>query len=134
MSALPLLLLAVVAIGYTLWPLLTGVSARMRTSRSDTAIGRLELRKEILLENLADLDFEHAMGKLAGEDHAALRASIEEQALAVLEQLEVLRGARGEDADATGDDEATAAYCHQCGASLPENARVCPACGEKVAA
>jgi hypothetical protein len=131
MSVLPLLLLAVVGIGFTLWPLLTGFAGRLRVSRSDTALGRLELRKEILLENLADLDFEHAMGKLAAEDHAALRASIEQQALAVLEQIEVLRSARGEAAAAA---KMQAGFCHLCGAALPERARFCPACGEKVAA
>ena len=134
MSVLPLLLLAAIAIVFTLWPLLTGFTGRLRISRSDTAIGRLELRKEILLENLADLDFEHAMGKLSAEDHVVMRAAIEQQALAVLEQIEVLRGARDQDSTTQAGQRSEAGFCHMCGAGLPEQARFCPACGEKVAA
>lgn len=130
MSTLPLILVAVLAAGITLWPLLKQAGGRLRVSRSDTALGRLEFRKATLIENIADLDFEHAMGKLADEDHRTLRATLEQQAMAVLEQIEVLRGAT----DSEQDEEIAHRFCHMCGEGVPRQARFCPACGQSLQA
>jgi len=128
MNIIPLILVAVLAAGFTLWPLLTSVGGRVRRSRQDTAVGRLELRKATLLDNIADLDFEHAMGKLSDEDHRGLRATLEAQAIAVLEQIEVLRQAGVIETEAEADVKVQR-FCHQCGEGLPQGARFCPACG-----
>lgn len=133
MNVIPLILLALVAAGFTLWPLLGQVSGRLRTSRSDTALGRLEMRKATLIENIADLDFEHAMGKLADEDHQALRATLEQQAMAALEQIEVLRSATGSDIAPERDSQPSSSrFCHMCGEGVPSRARFCPSCGESL--
>ena len=129
-STIPLLMMAAVAAGFTLWPLLSPAVRRLRVSREDTALGRLHASKQTLLENLADLDFEHAMGKLATDDHQVLRASVEQQAASVLAQIDALEGARG----ALPVESDGARFCHQCGAGLPERARFCPSCGEQVSA
>jgi hypothetical protein len=84
-------------------------------------------------EALADLEFDHATGKLADEDYETLRSRIRAAEAApvppvrtvtdtVLESLEAeIRAARGH-----------RRFCTGCGAVLPNAARFCPACGTPV--
>jgi hypothetical protein len=51
-------------------------------------------RKEAVYENLRDLNFEYKAGKFPESDYAAMRASLEEEAAQVLEEI-----ARLEDAE-----------------------------------
>jgi len=87
---------------------------------------------------LADLEFDHATGKLADDDYAALRARLETAAAApgapvvsaapvaaaadeVIDSLEAeIRAARAR------------RFCTGCGTTLPKTARFCPACGTPV--
>ncbi len=53
-------------------------------------------RKEATYENLRDLNFEYKAGKLSEEDYAMQRASLEDEAAAILAEMESHReGARG---------------------------------------
>ena len=91
MTAFALLALSIVGAGFALWPLLGNRVAPMRVGREDSAIGRLELQQETLLTNLADLEFEHQMGKLSSDDYGPMRESLSQQAMAIMEKLDVLR-------------------------------------------
>jgi hypothetical protein len=44
----------------------------------------------VLYENLRDLNFEHSAGKYTAEDYAAQRAGLENEAAAVLAEIELL--------------------------------------------
>src|ERR1700735_5288561 len=51
-------------------------------------------RKEATYENLRDLNFEFKAGKLSEQDYAIQRASLEDEAAAILAELESIEKAR----------------------------------------
>ena len=51
-------------------------------------------RKEATYENLRDLNFEYKAGKLSEEDYAIQRASLEDEAAAILAELESIEKAK----------------------------------------
>ena len=53
----------------------------------------LRERKESVYENLRDLNFEYKAGKLPEADYASLRASLEDEAAAILAEIENLEHA-----------------------------------------
>ncbi len=55
-----------------------------------TRLAFLHERKEVVYENLRDLNFEYKAGKLPEADYANLRASLEDEAAAVLAEIEQL--------------------------------------------
>ena len=55
-----------------------------------TRLGYLRERKEAVYENLRDLNFEYSSGKYTAEDYAAQRAGLENEAAAVLAEIEQL--------------------------------------------
>ncbi|MBE7558013.1 zinc ribbon domain-containing protein [bacterium] len=117
---LPLIALA---LGFTLWPY-AGVRRRADASRlePDLAYDPLLERKEVVLRNILDLEFEHRMGKLSDADYAAARGDLEEEAAAILDQLAA--GAAPTPAGAKPP-----AVCGACSAANPAGNRFCGACG-----
>ena len=55
-----------------------------------TRLDFLREQKEGLYENLRDLNFEYSSGKYTAEDYAAQRAGLENEAAAVLAEIELL--------------------------------------------
>lgn len=55
-----------------------------------TRLAFLRERKETVYENLRDLNFEYKAGKLPDADYARLRAGLEEDASAILAEIEQL--------------------------------------------
>jgi len=53
-----------------------------------TRLAFLRERKEMVYENLRDLNFEHRAGKLPDADYAQMRAALEEDAAAILAEME----------------------------------------------
>ena len=51
-------------------------------------------RKEATYENLRDLNFEYKTGKLSEKDYAIQRASLEDEAAAILAELETIEKTR----------------------------------------
>ena len=54
----------------------------------------LQERKEATYENLRDLNFEYKAGKLSEQDYAVQRAALEDEAAAILAELEQIDKAR----------------------------------------
>jgi hypothetical protein len=55
----------------------------------------LRERKEVVYENLRDLNFEHRAGKIPEVDYASMKNSLEEEAAAILAEISRLEpGAR----------------------------------------
>ena len=82
---------------------------------------------------LGDLEFDHATGKLADDDYAALRSSLETAAAASTAPVAVAAGEAIDPLEA----EIRAArrfrrFCTGCGMALPKAARFCQACGTPV--
>ncbi len=59
-----------------------------------TRLMYLQERKEATYENLRDLSFEFKAGKLSDSDYAVQRASLEDEAAAILAEMESLEKAR----------------------------------------
>ena len=116
---------------WVLFPVIRGTRTEWEISEEDTPLGRLSLRKEVLLGNLQDLDFEFAMGKLAEHDYRSMRESLKRQTMKIMEQMDVVQSS-----PTRPDSKATPAAnaCGACGGALPKEAHFCPVCGEKVVA
>jgi cbb3-type cytochrome oxidase subunit 3 len=81
--ACALLLVAVFA--YVFWP--------ERSSAQQPQKTRLEFlaeRKQVVYENLRDLNFEYRAGKYPEEDYAAQRAALENEAAEVVAEIDLL--------------------------------------------
>jgi len=76
---------------YVFWPSSesAGVDRKSRTAY-------LVERKEAIYENLRDLSFDFKSGKFPEKDYRAMRSALEEEAAAVLAELEVLRASEPE--------------------------------------
>ena len=60
-----------------------------------TRINYLRERKEVIYENLRDLNFDYKAGKLPESDYQTMRSSLEEEAAAVLAEISRLESAPG---------------------------------------
>ncbi len=52
-----------------------------------TRVSYLRERKEVVYENLRDLNFEYRAGKVPDSDYASMKASLEEEAAAILAEI-----------------------------------------------
>ena len=55
-----------------------------------TRVSFLEERKEAVYENLRDLNFEYKAGKVPDADYATMKQSLEDEAAAILAEIESL--------------------------------------------
>ena len=56
-----------------------------------TRLSYLDERKEATYENLRDLNFEYKAGKLGEEDYAMQRAALEDEAAAILAEMDAIQ-------------------------------------------
>ena len=63
-----------------------------RTARQipKTRLDFLQEQKDVMYENLRDLNFEYSAGKYTAEDYAAQRAGLENETAAVLAEIDLL--------------------------------------------
>jgi hypothetical protein len=72
-----------------------GGPASVFSSPEKTRLNYLQERKDVVYENLRDLNFEYRAGKLSTEDYNSLKASLEEEAAAILAESARLQGLSG---------------------------------------
>jgi hypothetical protein len=60
---------------------------RLYLGPEKTRLAYLQERKEAIYENMRDLNFEQQAGKLPDQDYQSLKASLEEEAAAVLAEM-----------------------------------------------
>lgn len=125
----PLIFLTLLVGGWVMWPARATNAGEWKFSDEDTPLGRLAVRKEVLLGNIGDLDFEFAMGKLSEDDYRELRDNLKRQTLKIMEQIDVLLESEPVKA---GHSQATLGACAGCGGELPPQARFCPHCGSSL--
>ena len=58
-----------------------------------TRLAYLQERKEVVYENLRDLNFEYKAGKFPERDYQAMRMTLEDEAARILAEIEVLERA-----------------------------------------
>lgn len=85
----------IVAIFFSLFAALTMIYIFMPSPELDTGIDKTRLaylyeRKEVVYENLRDLNFEFKSGKFTQEDYDGMRAGIEAEAARILAEIEKL--------------------------------------------
>ena len=61
-----------------------------------TRLGYLRERKESVYENLRDLNFEYKAGKVPDVDYQSMRASLEEEAAAIMAEIARLEQVSGQ--------------------------------------
>ena len=61
---------------------------RLRKAPVKTRLSYLRERKEVIYDNLRDLNFEFKAGKMPEADYESLRAGLEEEAAGVLAEIE----------------------------------------------
>ncbi len=66
----------------------------VETGEQKTRLTYLLERKEATYENLRDLNFEYKAGKLSEQDYAVQQASLEDEAAAILAEIESIEKAR----------------------------------------
>ncbi|GGH14220.1 hypothetical protein [Silvibacterium dinghuense] len=72
-------------LGYVFYP-----ERNVAAQRQKTRLEYLRERKDVLYENLRDLNFEYRSGKFVEEDYAAQQAVLENEAAEVIAEMEVL--------------------------------------------
>ena len=82
-----LLLLACFA--YIFWP-----QPKLDAVIEKTRLDYLRERKEVIYDNLRDLNFEYRAGKYPAEDYETQRTSLETEAATVIAEMETLEAAR----------------------------------------
>jgi len=81
------ILLAIACFAYVFWP-----QPRLTAEVEKTRLDYLRERKEVIYDNLRDLNFEYRAGKYPEEDFTAQRSSLEAEAATVLAEMETLGG------------------------------------------
>jgi len=77
--------LLLVLFAYTFWP-----ERDPFVQRAKTRLDYLRERREVIYENLRDLNFEYKAGKYPDEDYAVQRTSLENEAATVITEIESL--------------------------------------------
>lgn len=84
---LPPLLLLLACGAYIFWP-----QRRLAAVQEKTRLDYLRERKDVIYENLRDLNFEYKAGKYPETDYVAQRDSLESEAAGVLAEMASLGG------------------------------------------
>jgi len=71
--------------GYVFWP-----ERQSAQQPQKTRLEFLEERRQVVFDNLRDLNFEYRAGKYPEEDYAAQRASLENEAAEIVSEIEQL--------------------------------------------
>lgn len=89
MDMVAIVVLFAACFAYIFWP-----ERNPFTQADKTRIDSLRERKDAIYENLRDLNFEHLAGKFTEADYEAQRRGLEDEATAVVAEMELLE-ARG---------------------------------------
>ena len=101
----------------------------------------LQRKKEVILGNIQDLDFEYKCGKLSNEDYQKIRSEMSAEAAGVLQEIESIESTKDLDALLRREISARKAKvkpasqtnaCSTCGASNPPSNKFCAECGAKL--
>lgn len=120
------------------WPLFSRDKSLESSVLEETEWDLLIRKKEVILGNIQDLDFEYQCGKLSAEDYNKLRAELTAEAAGVIESIDEIEATQ--DLDALIRRETTARkggasksnVCIKCGHTNPRKNKFCADCGAKI--
>jgi len=104
-------------------PLFRRDSAVESAILEETEWDLLQRKKEVILGNIQDLDFEHKCGKLSDADHERIRGELAGEFAAVLQQIDDIE--KAQDLDALIRRE----IARRKNQPSPDVKRSCPSCG-----
>src|SRR5215510_12916069 len=122
-------------------PLFRKDDALESTIIEETEWDLLQRKKEVVLGNIQDLDFEYKCGKLSEEDYRKIRAEMSAEAAVVFQEIENIESAADLDAlirreiSARKSKSKTAArtvVCPSCDSANPATNKFCAECGAKL--
>jgi len=119
---------------YTLHPLFRESEGNLDIDLlAETELDRLLDRKNVIYQNLRDLEFEYKMGRLSDADFGQLEAGYKNEAAAVLERLDQLDAAENLDEAIEKEIAVRKAKLSGPGPKSRRDAPLCPSCGaEKI--
>ena len=160
-TLLSALLLSLVALAYVVLPLLTRQAPLLQVE--DDRLTDLLARKDGALRAIKDLEFDHQVGKISGEDYDRFHQRLNRQAIVLIQQLEKIApesqaldtqiegeiaqhrkalaspamqpNTNGANTNGSTTNGATSAtrFCTECGAQLEAKQKFCANCGASVA-
>ena len=99
----------------------------------------LQRKKEVVLSNIQDLDFEYKCGKLSDEDYKQVRAQMASEAAGVFRRIDEIEASQDLDALIRREinvrrnrTEASPLTCSACGSANPITNKFCAECGVKL--
>ena len=135
-------------VGYAVYRMIVPLAARDFAERVEMVGGRtraaLDREKTLVLRSLKELEFDRAMGKVSDLDFQDMGGRLRSRARALLKQLDVDGSTyrdlierelaervmrTGDDAPASGTEQATRLLCGNCGGSNERDAKFCKSCG-----
>jgi hypothetical protein len=138
-------MLAVAAIGFTLWVREKDIPP---APVENPELGHLQTRRTVLYENLKDLQFEYHQGKLSEQDYQSLKQGFLQDLAGVMDSIERLEPRRGKSERPSAKSSAAlreqpraerpaavpqAIPCPSCQAPNPAGNRFCGRCGKPLA-
>jgi hypothetical protein len=99
----------------------------------------LQRKKEVILGNIQDLDFEYKCGKLSADDYQQIRSEMGVEAALVLQEIDNIESSQDLDALIRREVAArreksrqAAKECPSCSAGNPATNKFCSECGAKL--
>ncbi|MFQ5926963.1 MAG: zinc ribbon domain-containing protein [Terriglobia bacterium] len=120
--------LAIGAILYTFW---VKPEPRVLPTPAERERAFLNERKQVVYENLRDLQMEYRMGKLSEKDYRQLKEHHQEQLAGLLYALDQLRARSGQAGEPVAV-QSRPGQCPQCGEQNPPGNHFCGACGTRL--
>jgi len=106
----------------------------------ETQWDHLQRKKEVVLGNIQDLDFEYKCGKLSDEDYKHVRAEMSGEFASVLREIDEIESSQDLDAlirrelavRENRSQPSTERACPSCGGMNPARNKFCVDCGAKL--
>ena len=100
----------------------------------------LQRKKEVILGNIQDLDFEYKCGKLSEEDYKKVRGEMSAEAAVVFHEIDSIESSRDLDvlirrevaARKNKTKPSKTVICQSCGCKNPTTNKFCADCGAKL--
>jgi hypothetical protein len=120
------------------WPLFARTESAEAAILEETEWDLLQRKREVILGNIQDLDFEYKCGKLSAEDHQRVRSELVGEVGEVFSAIDTLENTQDLDtlirreiaSRRKASDESRA--CAECGHSNPPRNKFCAECGTRL--
>lgn len=120
------------------WPLFAKDDSLESAVLEETEWDLLQRKKDVILGNIQDLDFEYKCGKLSDSDYERIRQEMTAEAVAVINDIDSVEAAQDLDVlirrevSARKERVADSRICGSCGHPNPPKNKFCAECGTQL--